>query len=157
MLDGEKVGKHHYFHPEKGVERCAFVTILLTAAEIPFEESDSTSFADDAEIPHGMKGAIRYAKEHGFLGEGESFRPHDVITRAEAAQIAARVLGLDSPKYSQTVSDFEEIPVGVADAIYAIFEGGYISTSADGKLAPAAALTRGDAAKFFANLLQVAQ
>ena len=37
--------------------------------------------------------------------------------------------------------------------MYAIYEGGYITTMADGTLAPAGALTRGDAAKFFARIL----
>ncbi len=153
LLDGEKIGKHHYFHPEKGVNRAAFVAILLSAAEVQFPEATETGYADDAEIPAGLKGAIRYAREQGWLGNEERFRPQDTVTRAEAAQIAAAVLGLKSPTYAETVLDFQQIPADVADAIYSIFEGGYISTMADGTLAPAAALTRGDAAKFFAKIL----
>lgn len=153
LMSGEAVGGRQYFHPERTLTRAAFVTILLKAADIQVPEATDTGFADDAEIPRGMKGAIRYAKEQGWLGEDECFRPSDPITRAEAAKIAAAVLELGTPGYAETVPDFQAIPVDAADALYAIFEGGYISTLADGTLAPLGALTRGDAAKFFARVL----
>lgn len=153
VLSGEETGGKHYFHPERKLTRAAFVAMLLNAAEIKAPDSEDTGFADDAEIPRGMKGAIRYAKERGWLGDDPSFRPGDAITRAEAAAIAAKVLGLSAPGYAETVRDFAQIPVDVADAIYALFEGGYITVLADGNLAPAAAMTRGDAARFFARIL----
>ncbi|MBQ9802594.1 MAG: S-layer homology domain-containing protein [Clostridia bacterium] len=153
LLGGEEVGGKHYFHPHKALTRAAFVTILLQAAEIKAPDAESTGFADDAEIPLPMRGAIRYAKEQGWLGEEENFRPHDAITRAEAAAIAAKALSLSAPGYHETVEDFEDIPVDVADAVYAIYEGGYLATSADGALLPLGELTRGDAAKFFAKIL----
>lgn len=153
LLGGEEVSGKHYFHPKRELTRAAFVAILLDAAEIKAPDADQTGFADDADIPAGMKGAIRYAKEQGWLGEEDTFRPNDAITRAEAAAIAAKVLGLTAPGYAETVRDFAAIPVDVADAIYALFEGGYITTFADGNLAPAAAMTREDAARFFARIL----
>lgn len=153
LLGGEEIGGKHYFHPEKALTRAAFVTVLLRAAEIKVPEADNTGFADDAEIPQPMKGAVKYAREKGWLGESESFRPNDAITRAEAAEIAAKVLSLSAPGYHETVEDFDAIPVGVADALYAIYEGGYISTMADGTLAPMGELSRGDAARFFAKIL----
>lgn len=153
LMGGEANGGKHYFRPHKGLDRAAFVTILLEAAEIDYPDATDTGFADDAEIPKGMKGAIRYAREQGWLGEGDTFRPHDPITRAEAAKIATGVLQLCTPGYSETVRDFATIPVDTADALYAIYEGGYITTMADGTLRPAGELTRGDAAKFFARIL----
>ena len=129
------------------------MAILLEAAEVKAPEATDTGYTDDADIPMGMKGAIRYAREQGWLGEDTTFRPNDPITRAEAAQIAAKVLALSAPGYHETVEDFDAIPVGVADALYAIYEGGYISTMTDGTLAPLGELTRGDAAKFFARIL----
>lgn len=153
LLGGEEMGGKHYFHPQKSLTRAAFVAILLEAAEIKAPPAESTGYVDDAEIPAPMKGAIKYAKEQGWLGEGEQFRPNDAIKRAEAAEIAARVLSLGSPEYRETVADFDTIPVDVADAVYAIYEGGYITTMADGTLSPMGELTRGDAAKFFAKIL----
>ncbi len=153
LLGGEQVGGKHYFRPHKELTRAAFVTVLLHAAEIKAPKADTTGFSDDADIPAPMKGAIKYARDKGWLGEGDSFRPNDPITRAEAAKIAAAVLGLSAPQYSEAVEDHHTIPVDVADAMYAIYEGGYITTMADGTLAPAGALTRGDAAKFFARIL----
>ncbi len=153
LLSGEEMGGKHYFHPKKALTRAAFVTILLDAAEIDAPEADHTGYSDDADIPAPMKGAIKYAREQGWLGDKESFRPNDPITRAEAAEIAAKVLSLGAPGYHETVADFDAIPTHLADAVYAIYEGGYISTLADGTLAPMGELTRGDAAKFFAKIL----
>ena len=153
LMGGEATGGKHYFHPDRALTRAAFVTILLDAAEIDVPEAGETGFTDDAEIPAPMKGAIRYAKEQGWLGDDTAFRPNDPITRAEAAKIAAAVLQLSAPGYHETVEDFDTIPVSVVDAVYAIYEGGYISTLADGTLAPMGELTRGDAAKFFSKVL----
>lgn len=153
VLGGEETGGKHYFHPKRTLTRAAFVAMLLDAAEISAPDAEDTGFSDDAEIPRGMKGAVRYAKDRGWLGDDAAFRPNDAVTRAEAAAIAAKVLGLSAPGYTESVRDFNEIPVDIADAIYALFEGGYITVSAEGKLAPAAAMTREDAARFFARIL----
>jgi hypothetical protein len=157
LMGGEAMGGKHYFHPDRSLTRGAFVAILLKAADVSFPEADNTGFADDADIHKGLKGAVRYAKEQGWLDECERFRPNDPITRAEAAKIAAAVLGLSAPGYYDTVKDFHAIPVSAADALYAIYEGGYISTMSDGTLAPMGELSRGDAAKFFARILDQKQ
>lgn len=154
LMGGERIGGKHYFHPERTLTRAAFVVILLDAADVSFPEADDTGYTDDADIPHAMKGAIKYAREQGYLGEDTVFRPHDAITRAEAASIAARVLGLSVPGYSETAKDHNSIPVSVADALYAVYEGGYLATMQDGTLAPASALTRGEAACFFARITE---
>ena len=153
LLGGEKMGGKHYFYPDRALTRAAFVTVLLKAAEIEAPQCAHTDFADDADIPAPMRGAVQYAKAQGWLGTEENFRPNDAITRAEAATIAAKVLSLSAPGYHETVEDFASIPVGVVDALYAIYEGGYISTMEGGALVPEGVLTRGDAAKFFACVL----
>ena len=153
LLSGEKIGGKHYFHPERALTRAAFVAILLEAAEIKVPHVAHTDFADDADIPTPMRGAVQYALEKGYIAKEEHFRPNDAITRAEAAEIAAKVLSLSAPGYYETVGDFSAIPVSVADALYAIYEGGYISTMEGGVLAPQGELTRGDAARFFACVL----
>jgi hypothetical protein len=153
LLGGEKMGGKHYFHPKRALTRAAFVAILLEAAEIKAAPAGDTGYADDADIPQGMKGAIKYAKEQGWLGTEKNFRPNDAITLAEAAKIAAAALGLAAPGYQDAVRDHDTIPVDAADALYAIYEGGYIATMADGTLSPGGVLTRGDAAKFFAKIL----
>ena len=127
---------------------------MLEAAEIKAEDAEDTGFTDNADIPRGMRGAVKYAKDKGWLGTDSVFRPHDAITRAEAASIAAKVLGLSAPGYGNAVKDHAGIPVSVVDALYAAYEGGYITTSADGSLSHASALTRGEAAVFFARILE---
>jgi hypothetical protein len=154
LLTGEKVGGKHYFHPERALSRAAFVTILLEAAEIKVPDAEDTGYTDNADIPRGMRGAIKYAKEQGWLGEDTVFRSRDAVTRAEAAAIAAKVLQLSAPGYGDAVKDHARIPVSVVDALYAAYEGGYLATSAGGELLHAEVLTRGDAAVFFARVLE---
>ena len=154
LMSGEKLGGKHYFRPEHTLTRAAFVAILLDAADVEYPQAEDTGFADDSDIPRGMKGAIKYAREQGWLGKDSVFRPNDAITRAEAASIAANVLGLSAPGYNDAVEDHHAIPVSVVDALYSAYEGGYIETMADGTLAPASALTRADAAGFFARVLE---
>ncbi len=154
LLSGEKLGEKHYFHPDRALSRGAFVAILLEAAEIKAPDVEDTGFTDNEDIPRGMRGAVKYAKDQGWLGEDTVFRPHDAITRAEAASIAAKALGLSAPGYGDAVKDHAGIPVSVVDALYAAYEGGYLTTSADGSIAYAAALTRGEAAVFFARVLE---
>ena len=154
LMSGERVGGKHYFHPDRALTRAAFVAILMEAAEIKVQDAEDTGFTDNADIPRGMRGAIKYAKDQGWLGTDTVFRPHDAITRGEAASIAAKVLGLCAPGYGDAVKDHAGIPVSVVDALYAAYEGGYITTSADGSLLHASALTRGEAAVFFARVLE---
>lgn len=154
LMSGEVLGGKHYFHPQRALTRAAFVAIILAAAEVEYPAAESTGYVDDADVPAPMKGAVKYAKEKGWLGEGNTFRPNDPITRAEAASIASRVLGFSAPGYGDAVKDHAGIPVGVVDALYAAYEGGYISVMADGTLSPAATLSRGDAARFFAKILE---
>lgn len=153
LMSGEMIGGKPYFHPQRTLTRAAFVAMLLDAAEVKCPDAESTGYTDDADIPHGMKGAIKYAREQGWLGEDTVFRPQEAITRAEAARIAAGVLGLSAPSYEETVRDHDEIPVGVADALYAVFEGGYLSVMADGTLSPTATLTRAECAVMLAQVM----
>ena len=154
LLGGERMGDKHYFHPERALSRAAFVAILLEAAEIKAPDVEDTGYADNADIPRGMRGAVKYAREQGWLGEDSVFRPHEAITRAEAAAIAAKVLGLSAPSYDDAVKDHAGIPVSVVDALYSAYEDGYLTTAADGSLSHDAALTRADAAMFFARVLE---
>lgn len=154
LMGGEKLGGKHYFHPERTLSRAAFVAILMEAAQIKCPDTEDTGFTDNDEIPRGMRAAIKYAKEQGWLGEDTVFRPQDAITRAEAAAIAAKVLGLAAPGYQDAVKDHAGIPVSVVDALYSAYEGGYLATGADGTLSYNTALTRGDAAMFFARVLE---
>ena len=150
-LSGEEVGGRHYFHPEAALSRAAFAAVLLEAADIKAPAVAETGFADDADVPAGMKSAAAYLREKGLVA-GDDFRPNDAVTRSEAAVWAAAVLKLAAPTYAEAVRDFDSIPVAAVDALYAVYEAGLLPTFADGTLSPDATMTRGDAATFFARL-----
>lgn len=150
-LSGDEVGGAHYFHPEVTLSRAAFATVLIKAANVETAAVATTDFADDEAIPAAMKAAAAYLKGKGLV-TGEAFCPDKAVTRSEAAVWAAAVLPLAAPTYADAVRDFDSIPVGTADALYAAYEAGLLATFADGTLSPDAPLTRGDAATFFARL-----
>lgn len=154
LMSGEMIGGKPYFHPERTLTRAAFVTMLLRAAEIECPAAESTGYTDDADIPPHMRGAIKVARERGWLGEDTVFRPNDAVTRAEAAKIAAGALGLSAPSYDEAVRDHDQIPVGAVDALYAVFEGGYLPVMSDGTLSPAAKLTRAECAVLLARAVR---
>lgn len=152
LMSGEMIGGKPYFHPERTLTRAAFVAMLLRAAEVECPATGSTGYTDDADIPPHMRGAVKVARERGWLGEDTVFRPHDAITRAEAARIAAGALGLTAPSYDEAVRDHDKIPVGTVDALYAVFEGGYLPVMSDGTLSPDTKLTRAEAAVMLAKV-----
>ena len=72
------------------------------------------------------------------------------LTLSEQPVLRCREIKAAMP---QIAADFAAIPVDAADALYAIYEGGYLSTLSDGTIAPLGELSRGDAAKFFSKIL----
>ena len=149
-LTGDEVGGRHYFRPDEPLSRAAFAAVLLQAAGVNAPDVEHTGYADDADIPAGMRGAAEYIRTRGLAGE--NFRPDDTVTRSEAAVWAAAVLKLAAPTYAEAVRDFDSLPVATVDALYAAYEAGLLPAFADGTLSPDALMTRGDGAIFFARL-----
>lgn len=153
-LVGDETGGRHYFHPTEPLSRAAFATVLLKAVGITTPDVAATGYTDDGDIPAGMRGVAEYLRVNGYTGESETFRPNDAVTRSEAATLAAAILKPAAPTYAEAVRDFDSIPVGTVDALYAVYEAGLLPTMADGTLSPDAPMTRGDGAVFFARLAE---
>lgn len=158
IMSGTQVGSLHYFYPAQSVSRVEFLVMAMNAAgmsEVP--ECKNTSFADDAEIPTAMKGYVAVAQSMGYIEgsvvDGKScFLPNEPLTRAQAAVMLERILGLEEAAVVPTFADHSEIPVWAADAIFSLNAAG-ILTSENGYIAPTATVTREQTAQMLASVM----
>ncbi len=158
IMSGVQVGDRYYFYPENYVTREEFLVMAMHAigiTEVP--ECKATAFADDADIEEGMKGYVAMAHTLGYIqGSAENgslyFRPDQTLTRAEAAVILERMLGLGDAKYVPTFADHQMIPVWAADAIFALHEAG-IMIPTDNYIAPTETLNRAETAMILSAIL----
>lgn len=87
-----------FFRPDDNLTRAEAVTILIKAMGLEHlapTPQFSTGFKDDYQIPSWAKDAVYVAQEYGlirgdFTGGLRIFRPHDIVTRAEAAAMLDR-------------------------------------------------------------------
>lgn len=159
VMSGTQVGSLYYFYPEAGVSRVEFLVMAMNAmgmCEVP--SSVNTGFADDADIPETMKGYVAAAYEMGYvngvLSNGElCFLPNEEITRAQAAVMLSNMMELNDPTVIPTFADASEIPVWAKDAIYSLHAVGILQSD-DGSVSPTETLTRAQAARLLAGVME---
>lgn len=101
LMSGTLVGGEQYFYPDREVSRSEFTVTLMMAAGYEFKNSDeNTAFADNDTISASARPYIAKAYElgltNGWIVDGEQlFLPNEPIGLAEAAQMTARLLGLE--------------------------------------------------------------
>lgn len=158
IMSGTQVGNLHYFYPEQTVSRVEFLVMAMNAVginEVP--ECETTVFADDALIPSTMKGYVAAAYELGYINGSEvdgklCFSPNEPLTKAQAAVILERLVGLDRFAVTPTFADAAEIPTWASEAIYSLSAAGILSAT-DGYIAPTANLTRAQTAHMLASAM----
>ncbi len=159
IMSGTQVGDGTYFYPNRTLSRVEFLVMAMKAAGIEsVPECESTVFADDAQIPAGMKGYVAAAYQLGLINgsdvEGSlCFLPEDSITRAQAAVILHRLVGEHEVSVLPVFADSDAIPSWAREAIYSLNAGG-ILTSEAGYISPDATLTRGMAARLLAAQME---
>ncbi len=159
IMSGTQVGKGTYFYPERTISRVEFLVMTMQAAGMTsVPESEVTVFADDGEIPAGMKGYVQSAYTLGLINGSDvdgklCFSPNAAITRAEAAVILHRLVGDCEVSVAPVFADADEIPAWAREAIDSLHAAGILSP-VDGRIAPDAALTRADAAILLAAQLE---
>ncbi len=159
IMSGTQVGNAYYFYPTEQVTRAEFLVMAMNAAgitEVP--ACTATAFADDAEIPVGMKGYVAVAHSLGYIEGSEvdgklCFSPNEPLTRAQAAVILERMLEPKAATVVPVFADHSEIPVWAADAIFSLSAAG-ILTSEDGRISPTSEVTREQAASMLSAVLE---
>ena len=134
----ESLGGNGCFQPEKTVSRGEFLTMLVSALDLPLEENvQSTGFTDES--PDWLKPYLAAAMRSGLTAgwpEGDVFRHDAPITGAEAAVMLQNALELTE----NSAGEYDgAAPVWAADALSILAANGIT-------LDPEADLTRGDAA-----------
>ena len=71
------------------------ITRTIEKLGITIEENEVDSFADNNKVSDYAKDAVEYMKSIGLIeGYNNEYRPHDNLTRAEAATVISSLLEL---------------------------------------------------------------
>lgn len=150
------------FQPERPVTRAEFVQFLVAAGGFPADEPPPPNFAD---VPADawFYRPVAAARAAGLVvgegrPEGSVFRPQDGVTRAEAAVMLTRAAGPaaahERGRAALDFTDAARIPDWAAGAVAVAREQGLLTGYPDGRFAPAAAVTRAEAAAMVARLIR---
>ena len=119
-----------------------------------------TTFADDGDIPANIRSYAAYAQTNEvFKGktseDGKTvFGSDDTITRAEAANVLANLLGNARGVNSFEFTDAASIPDWAKDSFASLVSLGIINGSPEGTLEPQRYLTRAEAAQLLYNVTE---
>lgn len=139
----QEVDGKYYFYPDAELGRLEYLVMAMKNVGIEVNDSGSTTvFADDSQIPAGLKGYVNTAVELGIISgrineKGEPvFSPNVKITRAEAAVMLNNMAELDMPVLKPVFADSNAMPAWAEDAICCLVyneimpnENGYASAS----------------------------
>ena len=160
-MSGTQIGDNTYFYPTQTVSRSEFIVMAMNAAGITqINNTATTVFADDADIPSHVKGYVSAAYDLGYIKGVERdgklyFEPQREISRAEAAMVIASMLDAATPTIKPVFSDSDDIPVWAQASVNALNYMGVMPTLANNSISPSLALTRGDAATILCNFMAV--
>ncbi|MGE5677842.1 MAG: S-layer homology domain-containing protein, partial [Pseudomonadota bacterium] len=159
IVNGIKTAEGEYrFEPERTVTRAEFAKLLSMAAG--YREKDAVmSLTDYRDVGDIQPWALPYlwnCSEKGWIkgrskGSEVYIKPNDSITRAEAAVMIARSLGIDPDAKIKPAgfSDRDSIPSWAAAYIEQLQEKRLLMGYSDGSFKPDRVLTRAEAAKIF--------
>ena len=160
IMSGSVIGDDSYFLPDETVSRAEFVAMAMKAYGIRADSSLTKSFFDDnASIPAALVGYVATAQRLGIvdgsLGEGGLiFEPNRAITKYEAAQIMARILGIYQSSEECIFNDIETVPVWARNDVYAMYTLGIFETD-DGNVNGTLQLTRADTAECLYRMMSI--
>ncbi|NLJ33831.1 MAG: S-layer homology domain-containing protein [Firmicutes bacterium] len=147
-----------YFAPGLPMVRGDFARALTVVAGLEGEDRGEWVFAD-LSPEHPSAPYVNALVAQGVVEGGpyNRFEPAAGVTRAQAAVMAIKLLGLEGlapvPPYRLPYLDEGQIPPWARDAIYVAGEIGILKADSYGRMRPQAVLTRGDAAVFLDNLV----
>ena len=147
IIEWQKEGKingyeDNTFRPDAPITRAEFVHLLNNM--ITTEQNVSVSFNDVSEKDWFYKDVIKAAGNHIVAGfKDNTFRPNEMITRAQAALIIKNVLQLPDSTSISILDD--DIPEWAKNAVYAMVNMGYLSGYEDGSFCANKSMTRAEA------------
>lgn len=152
------------FCPQGDMTRGDFLALSLITAghekDIPYVSQ--TVFADDHLIPGNIKSYAQYAYDKGIIngynnGDGSiNFESSGSITRAEAAVITDKILGLEKHPLtaSSAYTDAAAIPSWASGSISSLTACGIIKGAPTGEISAEKVLSRAEGAQIICNASQ---
>jgi hypothetical protein len=162
LMNGTKVGGETYFKPAEAISRLEFLVTAMQAAGITAETVASAgepSFADSADIPVAMRPFVAYAAQKNYIDgkavDGQHcFRPHESITRAEAAVILSNIIGYAVEDTVTTFADADTVPTWSGEALTSLRALGILTTP-DGNAHAGQSMTRATTASWLSKTIQL--
>ena len=156
VMNGRIIGDGVYFMPDEEVSRAEFLAMAMKCLGLrPNENGTATFFDDDKDIPLALTGYVSSAAEKGiangdFIDGKLLFSPNEAITKYEAAEIIAKLVGISESDEEAQYSE-SSVPIWARDSVRAMYTVG-IFTEED-TLFPTAKLTRAEAAGYLYRML----
>lgn len=138
------------YRPEKGVSREQMGTFLARAMELPGVAGSPFSDVPSGGVHSANIAAVAKANVAGGYPDG-TYRPRQIVTRAQMATFLARAAGLP-PVSKQRFSDVDPNSVH-AGAINAVAQAGIAAGRKDGTYKPDEPVTRDQMATFLSRLM----
>ncbi len=160
VTDGSLIGDGTYFMPETKLTREEFLSMAMKCAGIKGDTSTSKSYFDDNDdislplLPY-VKAAARLGIVTGEFTDGKLLmRPKDIITKAEAGMIIAKLVDTSEVSSPLEFSDANTVPVWARDEIGALAAMGIITCNGD-IIDGNTELTKENAAEYLYNMLRL--
>lgn len=135
------------FRPDASITRAEFVHLLYSIITVEQNKNVSVNF-NDVNTSDWFYNDISKAISNNIIAgfEDNTFRPNEMITRAQSALIISNALQLsDNITNSILLVDDNDIPVWSKNAVYVMLNAGYISGYEDGSFGANRNMTRAEA------------
>ena len=122
-----------YFDPDETVTREDFLVTAMKVLGVGKLSPVDTVFLDNDDISKENRGYVAAAYKYGIVkgdvweGVGVNFYPAEKITKAEAAVILNRILGLKGNGTSPVFADIDAVPAWAMNDVTALCNAGIIS------------------------------
>lgn len=146
QIEGKIKGyEDNTFRPDNTITRAEFIHLLYSV--ITTEQNASVNFSDVSTSDWFYEDIAKAVSSHIIAGfEDNTFRPNEMITRAQSALIISNALQLPLDSTNVTpLKDDVDIPIWSKSAVYAMLNAGYISGYEDGSFGANQNMTRAEA------------
>ncbi|MBI5411960.1 lamin tail domain-containing protein [Candidatus Peregrinibacteria bacterium] len=102
--------KNNYFHPEQIVTKTEALALVLRASRLKLNANYLDAVARDVSASDWSYGYVRFAEEAGIIDAQTKFYPNKPVSRAEVADMTARVLEYaESANEDQFYANYDEM------------------------------------------------
>ena len=154
IMSGRTLGDGKYFMPDETVSKAEFVAMAMKASGMRADTSLTKTFFDDnTDIPTALVSYVATAQRLGIINgditeAGLIFDPNRGITKNEAAEIIAGILGLAKSEENEIYFDNASVTVSARGSVAAMFTLGIFDGEIE-EFTGTDIVTRAEAAEYF--------